>query len=175
VVGNEVRVEKGPGRPEPEESRGGGGLAALLVDVDEGLVDGAGKRNLNRITFFRVQKVTEVTPGRVKEALESQLSERVRQLERLLDLELRQLDVEVVNLVEARAHLGHDAAKCCRIQTLDSFKECVVVEGRQDDHHGDVLADVGELHNVSAEFFGRIIVEFALLLHEFGHSDLNQN
>ena len=43
VVGNEVRVEKGSGRPEPEESRGGGCLAAFFVNVDKGLVDRAGK------------------------------------------------------------------------------------------------------------------------------------
>ena len=41
VVGDEVGVEERSGRTEAKEGGGGRGLAALLVDVDEGLVNGA--------------------------------------------------------------------------------------------------------------------------------------
>ena len=41
VVGDELRVEERPRRPEPEERRGGGRLAPLLVHFDERLVQRA--------------------------------------------------------------------------------------------------------------------------------------
>ena len=41
VVGDELRVEERPRRPEPEERRGGGRLAPLLVHLDERLVQRA--------------------------------------------------------------------------------------------------------------------------------------
>ena len=57
MVGDEVRVEQRSGRPEAEEGGGGRGLAALLVDVDERLVDGARERHLNGVAMFWVDEV----------------------------------------------------------------------------------------------------------------------
>lgn len=50
--------------------------------------------------------------------------------------------------------------------------EGVILERRQDDHHGDLIAVVGHLENVGAKFLRRVVVELALLVHELGHADL---
>ena len=98
MIGHKVRVEERPSRPEPEQGRGRSSLAALLVDVDERLVDGTGERDLNVLAALGVDEVWEVALGRVEEGLEAELGQGVRELKRLLDLELWKLDVEVVNL-----------------------------------------------------------------------------
>ena len=50
--------------------------------------------------------------------------------------------------------------------------ECIILERRQDDHHGDLVAVVGHLQDVRAQLLRRVVVELALLVHEVGHADL---
>ena len=57
MIGHKVRVEERPSRPEPEQGRGRSSLAALLVDVDERLVDGTGERDLNVLAALGVDEV----------------------------------------------------------------------------------------------------------------------
>jgi hypothetical protein len=54
--------------------------------------------NLNSVALLGVDKLREVTLGGVKEGLEAEVGQRLRQLKRLVDLELGQLHVQVINL-----------------------------------------------------------------------------
>jgi hypothetical protein len=54
--------------------------------------------NLNSVALLGVDKLREVTLGGVEEGLEAEVGQRLRQLKRLVDLELGQLHVQVINL-----------------------------------------------------------------------------
>ena len=79
------------------------------------------------------------------------------------------------NLVKSGSDFGHDAPQRRGSQPLDRLEQGRIVERRQDDHHGDVVADVGELNDVGAQLLGRVVVELSLLLHELRHSDLENH
>lgn len=78
----------------------------------------------------------------------------------------------IIYLIKSRSDFSHDSSEGGRGQPLDRLEQGGVVERRQDDHHGDVVADVRKLDDVSPELFRRVVVELALLLHELGHADL---
>lgn len=101
VVGDEVGVEERSGRTEAEEGGGGRGLAALLVDVDEGLVNGAGERHLNGVAMFGVDEVGQVAFGGIEQGLQAEFRQRGGEFEGLLDLELGELHVQIVHFVKA--------------------------------------------------------------------------
>jgi hypothetical protein len=54
--------------------------------------------DLNCVALLGVDELREVTLGGVEEGLEAEVGQRLRQLKRLVDLELGQLHVQVINL-----------------------------------------------------------------------------
>ena len=117
VVGNELRVEERPRRPEAEQRCGGGRLAPLLVDLDERLVQRAVERHVVPAALRRrIDEPAELAGGRVEERLQPEGLQRLSQLVRLGDLEPGQLHRQVVDRVEAGLDLGHHALQRIRGQ-----------------------------------------------------------